>query len=165
MFLPSPIFLGLVTLLLSSFTSVQAVTTCYREDNHNATDSIYTPCNNDHPFSMCYRSQADADGNPADKTCLPNGITQNINITGGYEYWRQSCTDPTWTSPYCLNAFDACPSVRSSSSPVFRMLALADISPRIPIAMYKSILVGMMQPPLLGAAEGTIPHVVALRGQ
>ena len=165
MFLPSPIFLGLVTLLLSSFTSVQAVTTCYREDNHNATDSIYTPCNNDHPFSMCYRSQADADGNPADKTCLPNGITQNINITGGYEYWRQSCTDPTWTSPYCLNAFDACPSVRSSSSPVFRMLALADFSPRIPIAMYKSILVGMMQLPLLGAAEGTIPHVVALRGQ
>ena len=60
---------------------------------------------------MCYRSQQSVDGNPADKTCLPNGLSEYIASDGEYEYWRESCTDPTWTSPYCLNAFSACPTV------------------------------------------------------
>lgn len=117
-------FLTPAALLFCLFiSSVTAVATCYREDNHNATNSIYTPCNNDTPFSMCYRSQVDATGSPADHSCLPNGITQNINIAGGYEYWRQSCTDPTWQSPYCLNAFDACVSVGLTSR-LFRICVL-----------------------------------------
>jgi hypothetical protein len=26
----------------------------------------------------------------------------------GYTYWRESCTDPTWTSPYCLTSLNTC---------------------------------------------------------
>ena len=111
--LPNSLLL-LITVLAPS---ASAIATCWRNDNHSNASSIFVPCNTQTPFSMCYRSQTDAGGNPPDKLCLPNGLVQNIDISGEYQYWRQSCTDQTWASPYCLNAFDACTDVSLSLSP------------------------------------------------
>ena len=43
----------------------------------------------------------------ADDKCMVNGLCQNFEAfdgtnTGQQLWWRQSCTDPTWQSPYCL---------------------------------------------------------------
>ncbi|TAQ90319.1 hypothetical protein B7494_g1393 [Chlorociboria aeruginascens] len=97
-----------ILVVFGVLTSSWAVPPCYRIDNLQEADNIYTPCNINTPFSMCYRSQADAGGSPADQLCLPNGVSQNLRTDGVYEYWRQSCTDPTWESPYCQKAFVAC---------------------------------------------------------
>lgn len=94
-------------------TTCLATATCYRQDNRTPADSTYTPCNTNQQFSMCYRTQPDSKGTPPDYTCLPNGITLVNNTLWGIQYWRQSCTDPTWLSPYCQNAFDNCSTVRN----------------------------------------------------
>jgi hypothetical protein len=112
-----------VLFFISFLTPSHAVATCYREDTHAAMDTIYTPCNSNQPFSMCYRSQPDIYGAPPDYACLPNGITLQNNTRWGIAYWRQSCTDPTWQSPYCLNAFNECAAVS------FRTLSRASRSP------------------------------------
>lgn len=60
--------------------------------------------------SMCCRSK-EVGGDPPD-ACLANGLC--VNTAGAAPtYWRESCTDPTWTSPYCLSIFDVCSMVRT----------------------------------------------------
>ena len=53
---------------------------------------------------MCCATNRTSDAD----TCLANGLCQNISPSGqntGYDLllWRESCSDPTWKSPYCLN--------------------------------------------------------------
>jgi hypothetical protein len=57
-------------------------------------DYSYLPCNTSTEFSMCcaWNRTSDAD------QCLQNGLCYNPD--GNY-YWRESCTDPTWTSEFC----------------------------------------------------------------
>ncbi|KFZ18066.1 hypothetical protein V502_04319 [Pseudogymnoascus sp. VKM F-4520 (FW-2644)] len=73
---------------------------------------LKVPCNQNQEFSMCYRVGTDNSvyNYPPDLGCLPNGITvANASIAGANPYWRQSCSDQTWESEYCLNAFNDCP--------------------------------------------------------
>jgi hypothetical protein len=98
--------------LLSKSLFVNA--TCYVSDGNHANQSvIYTACNQDTPYSMCYRSQATSDGSTADYTCLPSGLSVN-NRYGHDQYWRQGCTDPTWQSDYCLKSVSTCQNVTIS---------------------------------------------------
>jgi hypothetical protein len=53
----------------------------------------YQPCNIG-TYSMCCATNRTSD---ADQ-CLQNGLCYNAD--GNY-YWRESCTDPTWTSEAC----------------------------------------------------------------
>jgi len=86
--------------LLFTFTAA----TCYYPDGspitpdnhpHDVNSTDYQPCNSDtSSFSMCCATNRPVKGD----TCLSNGLCHN-----GYgEYWRESCTDPTWSSPFCL---------------------------------------------------------------
>jgi hypothetical protein len=56
----------------------------------------YAPCNLEAKFSMCCNIHGDGD------VCLPNGLCNN---TGSGIYWRESCTDPTWTDSACVKLF------------------------------------------------------------
>jgi hypothetical protein len=105
---PRPSGIPSLIIILSQCLLISA--TCYREDNHMAMSSIYTPCNTNTPYSMCTRSQVDSLGDPPDTKCLPNGLI--LSPDGGGQFWRQGCTDQSWQSEYCLNAFNACPAVR-----------------------------------------------------
>lgn len=97
-----------VSSLILLFSKVLLVTaTCYEIDqNHTGQSVIFTPCNQNTPFSMCLRSQSLGSA-PPDIGCLPNGVV--LDYSG--QFWRDSCTDPTWQSDYCLKAFNACPNV------------------------------------------------------
>ncbi|KAE8449020.1 hypothetical protein EG329_008608 [Mollisiaceae sp. DMI_Dod_QoI] len=46
-------------------------------------------------------------GGAAPDSCLPNGLCTNT-AGSAPTFWRESCTDPTWTSPFCLSVLDAC---------------------------------------------------------
>ncbi|KAL8945883.1 MAG: hypothetical protein Q9222_007642 [Ikaeria aurantiellina] len=88
-------------ILLSAFISTASADCFYPNgtDRNEGTDvtpgtEAYVPCNQVNPFSMCCRYGGD--------DCLPNGLCQGYASDGSKPVWRESCTDPTWTSPYCL---------------------------------------------------------------
>ncbi len=56
---------------------------------------LYAPCDQEANVSMCCRTN-----NGGSDVCLPSGLCRNGNI-----YWRESCTDPTWTDPACIKLF------------------------------------------------------------
>jgi hypothetical protein len=93
---------------IAAFVVAGVSATCYTQDG-TPEDSIYTSCNQNVEFSMCCRTQ-EVNGDPAD-TCLPNGLCMNNQGVNKTTYWRESCTDPTWKSPYCLKAFNPCTAV------------------------------------------------------
>jgi len=102
-----PFSISSLILLLSNVLLVTA--TCYENDqDHTAQSEIFTPCNQNTPFSMCLRSQSEG-SNPPDTGCLPNGVALNVALS--WPFWRDGCTDPTWQSDYCLKAFNTCPNV------------------------------------------------------
>lgn len=47
---------------------------------------------------MCCRNP----NNDGGDVCMPNGLCQGSDGAKTIT-WRESCTDPTWNSPYCLN--------------------------------------------------------------
>jgi hypothetical protein len=102
---------GLVLLffLASLLPCAYAIASCYRRNGTEDTN-IYVPCNSSgSTVSMCLRSQT-FQGSVPDAQCLPNGLAQHVSTSTPpvYAYWRHSCTDQTWKSPYCLTAFDQC---------------------------------------------------------
>lgn len=85
--------------------------TCYNPptvagQNGTVQSSQYTTCNVNQEVSMCCR-QTQSGIYTAD-SCLPNGLCVNESADNVTTYWRESCTDPTWKSPYCVNALNAC---------------------------------------------------------
>jgi hypothetical protein len=84
-----------IVLLAAGFTlSSLAIATCYMPNGTAETDPLFVPCNRvGSTDSMCCRTS---------DICLPNGLCLNYNQNSPF-YWRESCTDPTWQSPYCLN--------------------------------------------------------------
>ncbi|KAL3476222.1 hypothetical protein BJX99DRAFT_228420 [Aspergillus californicus] len=80
--------------LLLQLHTVHATATCYAPDGTAVTDTKYAPCIAIlGEFSMCCRLN---DTNP--DQCYSNGLCYNDN-----EYWRDYCTDQTWSSPNCLS--------------------------------------------------------------
>jgi hypothetical protein len=61
-------------------------------------DGSFGPCNSvgGNPSMCCAINKVDAD------ICLPNGLCRWVT-NGEVQYFRNSCSDETWDSPYCLN--------------------------------------------------------------
>ncbi|KAI4115334.1 MAG: hypothetical protein LQ345_004046 [Seirophora villosa] len=68
---------------------------CYRPDGELVTDPSYVPCNQAaaDTGSMCCALNRSS----YPDQCLSNGL-----CGGGGNIFRDSCTDPTWKSPMCL---------------------------------------------------------------
>lgn len=92
--LPSALALLALSLLLNL-----AWADCYLPNGTSITQlrgsPQWLPCNSSSPYSMCCRTN----GTGTSDTCLPNGLCHNDVAPN---LWRESCTDPTWQSPYCL---------------------------------------------------------------
>jgi hypothetical protein len=91
-------------LTIFNFHAAILAQSCYNPptsagQNGTLQPSFYTTCNVNQAVSMCCRTQEEG-GDPAD-VCLSSGLCSNTqgNTT---TYWRESCTDPTWESPYCV---------------------------------------------------------------
>ncbi|KAL8765834.1 MAG: hypothetical protein Q9209_007193 [Squamulea sp. 1 TL-2023] len=92
--------IALTTIILFLVTSVSA--TCFlpnstdRNTIWDAHGSDYQPSGFGSPiddFQMCCATNNRA----IPDTPRKDGLCQNVNVT-----WRESCTDPTWTSPSCV---------------------------------------------------------------
>ena len=92
----------------SFFASFFALATqCFYPDGSPEIRTDYEPCvSTSGIVSMCCGTNRTA---PAKKDiCLPNGLCHYPCSNGGDcsgipgTYWRESCTDPKWNSPYCL---------------------------------------------------------------
>lgn len=99
-------FHAVVSLLLPIFFCL-AATTCYNPDGSDVTDLDFQPCvPTIGTVSMCCatnRTSKDTD------RCISNGLCYDPCTTTGEcgdtfigEYWRESCTDRSWKSPFCL---------------------------------------------------------------
>ena len=85
------------------FTSLAAAA-CYNPDGSLDTDPAAQPCNQVvGTQSMCCNTNRTTGGTPPD-TCEPNGLCLN-RYNGAPLYWRGSCTERSWNSPYCLKGF------------------------------------------------------------
>jgi hypothetical protein len=73
---------------------VASAATCYNPDGtaRSNPQGGYQPCQTGSGHSMCCNLQTDQ--------CLPSGLCVT---TGFAPLWRESCTDPTWKDPACLN--------------------------------------------------------------
>jgi len=79
---------------LTSRTLAASNGTCYSPDGvsvANITTNARPCINIPGVYSMCCNTEGNGD------VCLENGLCQN-----GNNYYRDFCTDPTWTSPNCL---------------------------------------------------------------
>ncbi|KAI0597022.1 hypothetical protein F4775DRAFT_562137 [Biscogniauxia sp. FL1348] len=95
----------LVIALLAIFT--RATATCYRPDG-STVDDVYQPLDESAEFSACCRAGATchadhSDDNNDDENDGDAGTSLGLCAGPGTQLWRGSCTDPTWTSPACLN--------------------------------------------------------------
>lgn len=92
--------------LVSTFIATSIAINCY---NPNGSDRnldsdvaegtvLYTPCSQVTKFSMCCRQP-----NEGGDVCRPDGLCQGFASDGSLPIWRESCTDRSWQSPYCLN--------------------------------------------------------------
>ena len=75
-----------------------AAATCYHV-NGSALDVYYQPCDNSAEFSMCCHLGV-TNLNGGDQ-CGSGDYYGLCGVTGT-QLWRESCTDPTWKSPACL---------------------------------------------------------------
>ena len=81
--------------------------TCYYPNGTAVINTNYQPCSNG-TVSMCCALDRDNSN-----SCLSNGLchdpcTVNHDCNHGSpgQFWRESCTDPSWTSPFCLRLCD-----------------------------------------------------------
>jgi hypothetical protein len=96
--------LGIPSLLLFFLPFV--ATTCYHPDGTAVTDPAFQPCSSSSgTISMCCGTNR----TESPDECLPNGLCHNPCATSGQcgdssggQYWRESCTDSSWRSPFCL---------------------------------------------------------------
>lgn len=96
----------LLFFVVFSFFATTFAVDCWNPNGSNRNEDsdvpegsiFYQPCSLVTKFSMCCRSPQ----NGGD-SCLENGLCQGYNGEGSQPIWRESCTDPTWNSPYCLN--------------------------------------------------------------
>lgn len=94
-----------ISLTSSLFRSFAFAAKCYYPDGSPVLENDFQPCVLISGIdSMCCATNRDS----LPDTCLANGLCHNpcknqddcSNIPG--RYWRESCTDPSWNSPFCL---------------------------------------------------------------
>jgi hypothetical protein len=100
--------LSLPSVLILSLVG-HASATCYTPDGldrnamFNASDGyLYAPCDNVAAVSMCCAIGPGRVADGSADNCIPGGLCYNqyVNL-----YWRESCTDATWTDPACIKLF------------------------------------------------------------
>lgn len=82
--------------------------TCYYPNGTAVVDGSFQPCRNTQYSMCCATAQRPA---YTTDTCLDNGLclnpcdiaTNECGSASGGTYWRESCSDPTWASPFCFN--------------------------------------------------------------
>lgn len=72
---------------------------CYRPDGSEA-DDTYRPCDKTASVSMCCHLGVGSSYNGGD--ACGSGPTYGLCGITGTQLWRESCTDPTWQDPACL---------------------------------------------------------------
>lgn len=84
-------------------------TNCYYPDGSQVLETDYQPCVLISGVgSMCCATNRHASSQDHPDTCLSNGLCHNPCTSGGDcsdipgRYWRESCTDPSWESSFCL---------------------------------------------------------------
>jgi len=88
-----------LTVLFLFLPSLLAQTQCYYPDGSHVNSAAYQPCNLAiGTASMCCAIGPGA-ADPADQ-CLSNGLCKGY--PNGTQLWRDSCTDHSWKSPFCL---------------------------------------------------------------
>lgn len=111
----------------SSFIGTSFATDCYNPDQSNRNKDpdvptgyiYYLPCSLVTKYSVCCRAP-----NNGGDTCLPNGLCQGYAADGSKPLWRESCTDPTWNSPFCLNLCTTGVNAQGGSSTYIRIPVL-----------------------------------------
>lgn len=84
--------------ILFSLISAKAYSTCYFPDGTDANkplpSPVFQPCDSSGGDSMCC-----ALNRPSPDKCRSDGLCESqldLNV------WRESCTDPSWKSPKCI---------------------------------------------------------------
>lgn len=102
-----------------------AAGSCYSRNGTLITDIAYQPCSS-LGESACCGTNHDGAGhvNVANDVCEPNGLCQNYEAFDGTNqgvklWWRQGCTDPTWSSPNCLASVCDTPEYENDNAPVY----------------------------------------------
>lgn len=88
--------------LFFSVVALSSATSCYNPDgtDRNKDSDVaqgtttYVPCDQTKGFSMCCRYGANG--------CRVDGLCQGHAPDGSQPIWRESCSDQSWDSPYCL---------------------------------------------------------------
>jgi hypothetical protein len=85
--------------IIAIILNIQSIAAfCYNPDGSQVTDLSFQPCNQvSGTVSMCCGTNHTGGIDP--DVCQPNGLCKN---TGDNIQWRESCTDASWKSPYCL---------------------------------------------------------------
>jgi hypothetical protein len=95
-------------LLLCLYSILATATSCYNPDGDLILDPAYQPCVQTlGAISMCCATNRTTNAD----VCQSNGLCHNPCLASGQEcdgssqgqYWRESCTDQSWSSPYCLS--------------------------------------------------------------
>ncbi|TVY36285.1 hypothetical protein LOCC1_G008608, partial [Lachnellula occidentalis] len=80
------------------------IATCYNPDGSEAVDRVaFQPCNQiaGAVSQCCGTNWTGVNPAVANDVCQPNGLCLN-SLNDAPLYWRSSCTDKTWQSPFCL---------------------------------------------------------------
>lgn len=94
---PSRLQLALVLLVNAALVS----STCYYPNGGVEANPAFVPCGTG-PVSMCCGTNWTANsGGISNDKCEANGLCVN-SWNHQPLYWRSSCSDPTWKSPFCL---------------------------------------------------------------
>lgn len=95
-------------LLLPSLISTTLAWTCYtpaqQDRNYNLNPPTYEPCNKTAAVSMCCATGPGRAEEERD-TCIDSLGAQLCYNKYYNNYWRESCTDPTWKDPACIKLF------------------------------------------------------------
>ncbi|KAF3044597.1 hypothetical protein E8E12_001193 [Didymella heteroderae] len=112
-------------LIVLSTTPAFVASSCYSRNGTLITDIAYQPCSSSGESACCGTNHDGAGhSNVANDVCESNGLCQNYEAFDGTNegvklWWRQGCTDPTWSSPNCLANVCATAEYEDDNAPVY----------------------------------------------
>ncbi|KAF2624403.1 hypothetical protein BU25DRAFT_450769 [Macroventuria anomochaeta] len=115
------------SLIVSLLTLPTFVTSsnCYSRNGTLIADIAYQPCSSSGESACCGTNHDGAgDVGVANDVCETNGLCQNYEGFDGTNegvklWWRQGCTDPTWSSPNCLASVCDTAEYEDDNAPVY----------------------------------------------
>lgn len=122
---PASMLTRLPLLLVLSTIATFAASSCYSRNGTLITDIAYQPCSSSGESACCGTNHDGAGhSNVANDVCEANGLCQNYEAFDGTNegvklWWRQGCTDPTWSSPNCLASVCDTEEFEDDNAPVY----------------------------------------------